>query len=86
MSRRSGRSGLIVVFIVLAVLAIAVDLMRPGSFILGTWRGSRDRQTPAERLLNEVKDTRRVPLPRSNRVLGPDSRRVMPSTRAPTGA
>ena len=86
MSRSSGRSGLIVVLIVLAVLAITVDLIRPGSFILGMWRGSNAPQTPVERLMNEFTRTRRVPIPRSNRVLGPGSRSVIPVTQTPTEA
>ena len=86
MSRSSGRNGLSLVILVLAILVVAVDLMRPDSFILGAWRGATPRQTPVERLMNEFKRTKQVPLPRSNRVVAPDSRNVIPATQAPTGA
>lgn len=83
MSRLSGRRGLLVVLLVLLLMAAVVDLLRPGSVILGTWRSLQGRPvTPAERAIEEFQRAREVPAPRSNRVLDERSRGSI----SPTGA
>ena len=87
MSRLSGRRGLIVVFLVLALLAGIVDLLRPESVILGTWRSLQSRPlTPAERAIEEFQRAREVPLPRANRIWDGRTRGSISPTGAPRAA
>jgi hypothetical protein len=79
MSRASGRRGLVLALLLLAVLAGVLDLLRPESFLLQQWRRLNPHQTPLERAVKEFQRTREVPLPRSNRVYGEGTRRDMPS-------
>lgn len=86
MSRTSGRKGLVVIVLALVLLAGIVDLVRPGSLILGAWRRMNPPQTPLERAVKDFKEGRPVTIPRSNRVEHRGPQGVILPSRSPTPA
>jgi hypothetical protein len=68
MGRISTRRSLIFLLVLLGLVVATADILRPGSFIVGTWRRLTHRQTPMERSVEDFQRTHEVPLPRSNRM------------------
>lgn len=59
MSRASSRRGLLLVALLLGVLLLLVDLLRPDPLVVRVWRGlTPNRQTEVERGLDEFRRTR----------------------------
>ena len=58
MSRSPAGRGLLVVAVLLALLAVVVDLSRPGSWLLGVWDSLSPSTTRAEQTVDKVHETR----------------------------
>lgn len=56
MSRSSGRQGLLIVGLLLFLLLLVADLLRPNSFVRSEWNQVFHRtETPAERMLDRFR-------------------------------